>query len=132
MSNMRLVILIVILAFWAMVQNAEAQSTTTVTLTILPGPFIAELTSEEDVVVLTVNDLTGSGAGWNVAITCNGRSVVPVGITEVIAGMPIDGSHGPILTGSTLRADPEFGMGYYRQKFQECSGLWTITTVQGP
>lgn len=110
---------------------AAAEEHATVSITILPGPLIVTLDREDAVVVLTVDDMTGSGAGWWASVDCT-CAIVPAGDPAAVAGMALDRDGGPRLVGSTLVAERGRGMGVYQLTFRFEPGVWSLTFAQGP
>src|SRR5215213_6975477 len=107
---MKLLVLALVLAL-SLSAGALAQSqTNTVSLSILPGPFTYGLTREAGVIVLNVDDSTGSALGWWITVDCT-CTVVPAGNPLTIAGQALDPAGGPRLVGRTLIAEPAHGMG---------------------
>ena len=95
-------------------------ATTTVSVTILPGPRLADLALEPMpsetgfawIGHLDVNNMSGSGAGWSIVVdlvstqpsSASGLdaadwrlTITPTDAPRVLAGQPIDPLHGPRL-----------------------------------
>lgn len=127
---------------------------TTISISIIPGPrtvtidpgFVApEVTYSDEVqhssgsAIVTVDDLSGSGAGWHVTLQAtdliysgpDGYATIPaenltitaMGNPVMLAGQPVDAAHGPLSgeSGSLdqprviLAAAPGYGQGNYSQ-----------------
>jgi hypothetical protein len=110
--------------------SAGAERANTETLTILPGPFVAGPSVEGDVVVLTVDDATGTGTGWLVNVTRD-CLLIPVARPQLIVGQAIDPIHGPRWDRARPIAGHWYGNGRYRLALQAVPGSWTLTTTRG-
>jgi hypothetical protein len=121
----RLALLVALVLSLSLAGAAEAHDT--VSFTVLPGAFDASLEVQGDLVVLTVEDATGSGQGWWVTVQCD-CTVVALGEPRMVAGQAIDAEGGPHLAGQTLIAEPGHGQGLYTLAFRALPGNWTVTS----
>jgi hypothetical protein len=121
------VLLIALLSLIPSTASAQDSSKSTVTLTIMPGPFTASLMVDDGVAVLTVVDATGSGRGWWVTVDCSCDWVLAGGIQNPGG----NAEKGPHWEGATLVAGLDEGMGTYRQKLLATQGRWVVTSSRG-
>jgi hypothetical protein len=117
----------IVLLMLVLFPSAAGASTSSVSVTILPGPFTATLAEEDGLIEITVVDATGSGRGWWVTVDCT-CDWMPLGAIQNPGG---DGERGPHWDGTTLIAGPDEGMGIYRQTILAPSGRWLISSSQG-
>lgn len=154
MTHLTTGMLLAILLLISMAVPAFAAQTT-ISVSIVPGPLTAtidpdvllpeivysdEIQQSSSPVLLGVDDLRGSGAGWHVTLQATdlvysgpaGHSVIPAenlaisasGNPVMLAGQAVNATHGPFSTStggsldqprSVLVADPGFGQGAYSQ-----------------
>jgi hypothetical protein len=123
-------IVVSLIAMLSLSGFSAAHASNSVSLSILPGPFLVTLAADGDALVLEVDDLSASARGWWVTIDC-ACPVVPEGGVTVLAGQEPDRSGGPLFNGKTLSAEPGHGMGHYQVIFRSAPGTWTLTYGQG-
>jgi hypothetical protein len=122
-----IVLLIALLALIPASVAADERSTSSTSVSIKPGPFLTTLAVDNGMAVLTVVDATGSGRGWWVTVECTCGWDLVGAVRDAHGGT----EHTPQWEGTTLVADPDEGMGTFRQTFVATAGRWIVSASQG-